>query len=215
MSTPIPLEDALAVLSRAAATETSAPDATDLHLRAARVLDVLSSRGIDVPAERLVPLLAGAAEDASQSLLDLLVGMVRESEGVAAAVIDRARAVMTVAARSVSAEAASAHAARKVLLDPAVEIGRYLPRSVALQNEFRREELVRAWAGMIGAPIEHKRKVETEDRSRRALERLDYRKIKADEERLTIERRVLAEHAEKVREKQRREAEALANAQRE
>ena len=50
----------------------------------------------------------------------------------------------------------------------------------------------------------------------RMLERLDYRRIRADEERLSIERKVLAEHAEAVREKQRREAEAaLASAQRE
>jgi len=226
MTAPFPIEEAVAVLARAAATEASTPssgtqgvrvlDATELHLRAARALDVLAARGIVVVAERLVPMLAGLDEDPAHSVLDLLIALLRESDRVAQAVADRARAMLEDAARNVSSEAAAAHAARRVLLDPALEIGRYLPRAVALQNEFRREELVRAWAAAIGAPVESKRKLEAADKSKRALERLDYRKIRADEERLAVERRVLSEHADRVRAKQQKDAaEALANAQRE
>ncbi|MGZ3454932.1 MAG: hypothetical protein ACXVEF_35345, partial [Polyangiales bacterium] len=112
-------------------------------------------------------------------------------------------------------EARSGHAARRVLVEPATEIARYLPREAVAQNDFRREELARAWMAAIGVAIESTGKEEPKERSERSLARLDYRKIKADEERLAIERRVLAEHAEAVREKQRKEAEALASAQRE
>jgi len=217
MTTAFPLDEAIAILTRASASDASTTvDPNELHLRAARAIDALASAGIDVPAERFVPLLAGLGEDPSQSVLDLFVALLRESDRVARSVGERAREFAGEAARSVAPDAAIAHAARRVLLDPALELGRYLSRSIALSNEFRREELARAWASAIGVPIETKGKLEATDKSKRALERLDYRKIKADEERLGIERRVLAEHAEKVREKQRRaEAEALASAQRE
>jgi hypothetical protein len=215
---PFPLEDAVAVLARAAATDSSAggaADSTELHLRAASALDAFAAQGITVPAERFVPLLAGLCDDSSQSILELLITLLRESPAVAQAVADRARGIANEAAPSVGAEAAIGHAARRVLVDPALDLGRYLTRAVVLSNEFRREELARAWAAAIGVPIEAKGRVEPLEKSTRALERLDYRRILADEERLGIERRVLAEHAERVREKQRREAEALASAQRE
>lgn len=203
----IPVQEAVAVLSRVAA---SAPEATAdeaaLHLRVVRALDAFAARGLSIPPERVVPRIAGAFDDLS--LLDLMVALMLESEKTAAAVVARAGEL---AVSTLPADAAAAMAFRRVLIDPAQSIGRYLPRSVVMQNEFRREELVRAWAAAIGVSIEG----ESADKSARVLERLDYRRIRADEERLQIERRVLAEHAAAVREKQRLEAEALASAQRE
>jgi hypothetical protein len=211
----IPLEEAVAVLSRIAASDPGPSDAVGMHLRAARALDELAARGFPVPAERFVPALAGLSEDPSASVLDLLITLLEQSPETATAIVQRARELAETAT-TVDPEAARAAAARRVLLDPALEIGRYLSREVALSNEFRREELVRTWADRVGLPLRVRGKLEPEERSRRTLDRLDYRKIKADEDRLAIERRVLAEHAEKVREKQRqREAEALASAQRE
>jgi hypothetical protein len=209
---PIPLEEAVAVLSRVAASAAPAVDARATHLRAVRALDALAARGLAVPPERIVPLL----QDGSLALLDLFVSILLESQAASHAVMERARVFTSEVGGNVCEDAANAHGARRALVTPAERIGAYLPREIALQNDFRREELVRAWAAEIGAPLEVKGKREKSDKSARALEKLDYRKIRADEERLAIERKVLAEHAEKVRERQRqREAEALASAQRE
>lgn len=198
----IPIAEAVAVLARA-------PASVDPQVRVARTLDALAALGMPVPAERFV--LRAATSDVS--LLDLLVSVMAECAPAGNAVVERARALAT--ASGLPEEAAHAFAARRVLLDPATVIAAYLPREVALQNDFRREELVRAWAAQIGVPIESRGAVEPPEKSARALERLDYRRIRADEERLAIERKVLAEHAAAVREKQRLEAEALASAQRE
>ena len=211
----IPLEEAVAVLTRIAASDQATIDDRALHLRVVRALDLLSRRGLVVPAERFAPLVANERAPET-SLLDLFVELLTESEGTIVAVIARAQAHAAAAAPNVPSEAAAAHAARVVLIDPARTIGAYLPRAVALSNEFRREELVRAWAAAIGAPIRARDKLEKPERSKKALDKLDYRRIRADEERLAVERSVLAEQAEKVREKQRkRDAEALASAQRE
>ena len=213
--TPIPLDEATAVLARVAAIEPGVLEDDDLHLRAVRALEVLHARGLPIVAERFVPLVA-LEEDAANSLLDLFVTLLAESDRTAAAVAGRAQTVAGEVRSKVSPEAALAHAVRAVLIDPARRIGSYLPRSIALLNDFRREELVRAWASAIGAPVSVRDAVEPPKKSARALDKLDYRKIRADEERLSIERRVLAEHAERVRQRQRqRDAEALASAQRE
>lgn len=198
----IPIEEAVAIVARVAAEP-------DEQVRLARALDVLAARGFPVVAERFV--LRAATSDVS--LLDFFVALLAESERTAAAVIARAKAIAEES--GLPAEAAHGLAARRVLLEPASAIARHLPREVIVQNDFRREELVRTWAATLGIPVESRGKAEEPERSARTLERLDYRRIRADEERLAIERRVLAEHAEAVREKQRREAEALASAQRE
>ncbi len=203
----IPLPEAVAILTRVAASRPELPtDEAALHLRVVRALDAFAERGLPVAPERVVPRIAASHGDLS--LLDPMVAILLESERAAAAIVARARELSP---PELPAEASAALSFRRVVVDPAESIGRYLPRSVVMQNDFRREELVRAWAAAIGVSIEG----ETAEKSARALERLDYRRIRADEERLQIERSVLAEHAEAVREKQRREAEALASAQRE
>ncbi len=206
----------MAILRRIAAEEPSTPREPalrDAHLRATRLLDVLAERGLSVAPERLLPLLP--AVDTGDSVLELLVALIDGSEGFAGALSDAVTA-RAATAEGLSAEAALGHAVRSLLLVPAREIGAYLPRRVALTNEFRSEELVRAYAAFLEAPIEVAGAVEQADRSARVLDRLDYRRIREDEERLAVERTVLAEHAERVRELQRkREAEALASAQRE
>lgn len=213
-STPFPLDEALVTLGRVAASGALPKDPALPHVRVSRALDVLAGLGVVAPAERLVPHLASLTDD--ESLLDLLVTLLADAKGVAAAVRERARQLHRDALATVSIEAAAAYAARRVLVVPAREIGAYLPRSIAISNEFRREELARAWAASLGLPVSSKGKPEKPDRSARALEKLDYRRIRIDEERLAIERTVLAEHAAKVRAKQAaREAEAQASAQRE
>jgi len=203
--TAIPIEEAVAILSRVPAEVSSLEE----HVRIARALDVLAARGLPVVPERFV--VRAASSDVS--LLDFLIALLAESERTAQAVISRAR---TLAEQSgLPAEAANAHAARRILLDPGSAIARDLPREVVVQNDFRREELVRTWAARLEIPVESRGKPEEPERSARVLERLDYRRIRADEDRLAIERKVLAEHAAAVREKQRIEAEALASAQRE
>lgn len=214
----VPLEPCVAILRRVAAegpAEPGAPDPRDAHLRASRLLDALAARGLPVAPERLLPLLP--AVEAEDSVLGLLVELLDGCDAFAGALADavRARAAAT-RAEGLSDEAALGHALRSLLLVPAREIGAYLPRRVVLTNEFRSEELVRAFASFLDAPIEVQGAPEPPDRSARVLDRLDYRRIREDEERLEIERTVLAEHAERVRELQRkREAEALASAQRE
>ncbi len=216
MSLAIPIEEAVAVLARASTAQPSREgddDDATRHLQVVRALDAFAARGLSVAPERLVIRIA-AIEDPS-SLLDLMVAVITDAERSSEAIVERARAIASERTTLVE-EAAAAHAIRRVLLDPASAIARHLPREVVLANDFRREELVRSWAAYIGVPIESAGKVETTERSTRALSRLDYRKIREDEERLAIERRVLTEHAEAIREKQRREAEAaLASAQRE
>ncbi len=212
---PLPIEEGIAVLGRVAAQPTPVFDESALHLRVVRALDAFATRGLPLAPERIVPRIAGSFGDPAQSVLDLMVAVLIESERSASAIVGRAREWAD-ATGALPEEAARAYAVRRVLLDPAEAIGKYLPREVVLQNDFRREELLRAWGAAIGVPIESGGKLEPAERSERALARLDYRRIRADEERLAIERRVLAEHAEAVREKQRREAEAaLASAQRE
>lgn len=205
--TAIPIEEAVAILSRAPAELAPA----EQHVCLARALDVLAARGLPVAPERFVVRAASC----DISLLDLLVTLLAESDRTAAAVLAQARALARVIESGLPPEAAHAHAARRVLLDTGSTIARHLPREVVVQNDFRREELVRTWAALLSVPIESRGKVEEPARSARVLERLDYRRIRADEERLGIERKVLAEHAAAVREKQRKEAEALASAQRE
>lgn len=203
----IPLPETVAILARVAASSPAAPtDEASLHLRVVRALDVFAACGLPVAPERAVPRLAASFDDSS--LVDLMVTLLSESERTAATIVERARALCE---PSLPVEASAAVAFRRVLIDPALTLGRYLTRDVVMQNDFRREELVRAWAAAIGVAIDG----ETPEKSARALERLDYRRIRADEERLQIERKVLAEHAAAVREKQRLEAEALASAQRE
>lgn len=206
----IPLEECVAILARvAASTPVAASDEASLQLRVVRALDVFAAHGLPVAPERVVPRIAASFADAS--LLELMVAVMVESERAAAAVVSRARALHS----DLSGEAAAATGFRRVLTDPAEVLGRYLPRDVVMQNEFRREELIRAWASAISVPLEVRSKEEPAEKSARVLERLDYRRIRADEERLSIERSVLGAHAEAIREKQRREAEALASAQRE
>lgn len=221
----IPLEPCAAILAQRAAERPavgpdgspspSAPTPREAHLLTARLLDTLAARGVGVAPERLLPLLPATAGEGS--VLDLLVALLAGVDAFAEAVREAVE-LRAAAARDggLSDEAAIGHAVRAALLVPAREISAYLPRAVVLTNEFRSEELVRAYAAAIGAPLEVRGALEPEERSARALERLDYRRIRDDEERLAIERSVLAEHAERVRELQRRrEAEALASAQRE
>ena len=216
MPRAIPLEPCVAILRRVAAeepTEPMAPDLRDAHLRASRLLDVLGARGLPVAPERLLPLLPAA--EAGDSVLGLLIELLDGCDAFAGALADAVRA-RAAAADGLSEEAALGHALRSLLLVPAREIGAYLPRRVVLTNEFRSEELVRAFASFLDAPLEVQGAPEQPERSARVLDRLDYRRIREDEERLEVERTVLAEHAERVRELQRkREAEALASAQRE
>lgn len=213
MSAAFPIEEAVAALARAAAASPTAPEGDAArHLTIARALDTLAAHGLSITPERFV--VHAAVVDHASSSLDLLVAVLAESERCATAVIDRAKE-LAAAAHGLSTEAALAHAARAVLIEPATAIARYLPRDVVTLNDFRREELARAWMAAIEVPIECQGKLEAKERSARTLARLDYRKIRADEERLAIERKVLAEHAEAVREKQRIELEALASAQRE
>lgn len=220
----IPLEPCAAILAQRAAERPAAgPEgpspggstAREGHLLTARLLDTLAARGVAVAPERLLPLLpVTGGED---SVLELLVALLADADAFAEAVREAVE-LRAAAARDagLSDEAALGHAVRTALLVPAREISAYLPRAVVLSNEFRSEELVRAYAAAIDAPLEVRGAREPEERSARALERLDYRRIRDDEERLAIERSVLAEHAERVRELQRRrEAEALASAQRE
>jgi hypothetical protein len=216
MKAMVPIEEAVAILGRVAASQIAAEtDESALHLRVTRALDAFAARGLPLPPERIVPRIAGSFEDPAQSVLDLLVTVIVDSDRCASAVVTRAREWIA-STTGLPEEAARAHAIRRVLLDPADAIGRYLPRDAVMQNDFRREELIRAWAAAIGVPIEAGGKPEAAEKSERALARLDYRRIRDDEERLAIERRVLAEHTEAVREKQRRDAEAaLASAQRE
>lgn len=216
MPRAIPLEPCVAILRRVAAEQPAEPAARDpreSHLRASRLLDVLAARGLSVAPERLLPLLPAA--EVGDSVLGLLVELLDGCEAFAGALADAVRA-RAATADGLSEEAALGHALRSLLLVPAREIGAYLPRRVVLTNEFRSEELVRAFASFLDAPIEVHGATEQADRSARVLDRLDYRRIREDEERLEVERTVLAEHAERVRELQRkREAEALASAQRE
>jgi len=214
MSAMIPIEEGVAILARVAASQPAAAgDESALHLRVVRALDAFAARGFPVPAERVVPRVAASFDD--PGLLDLMTALVVQSDRIGGAIVAHAQKVME-SATGMPEEAARAFALRRVLLDPAQAIGSYLPREVVLSNDFRREELVRAWAAALGVPIESGGKSEPREKSERVLARLDYRRIRADEEKLAIERRVLAEHAEAVREKQRREAEAaLASAQRE
>ena len=210
----IPVEETVAILARVAASSPTAPsDEASLHLRIVRALDVFAARGLTVAPERVVPRIAASFDDTS--LLDLMVSVIVESERAGEAIVLRARELAPLSDPGLPDEAGAALGFRRVLLDPAQTIGRYLPRDVVMQNDFRREELIRAWAAAIGLPLEVANKPEPREKSARMLERLDYRRIRADEERLSIEHRVLAEHAEAVREKQRRDAEALASAQRE
>lgn len=204
----IPLEESVAILARV--TTLGVEDETSRHLRVVRALDAFAARGLAIAAERVVPRVAASFDDTS--LIDLMVNVLIESDRAAEAIVARAREL---ADPSLSSEAAAAIGFRRVLIDPAQSIGKYLPREVVMQNDFRREELIRGWAAAIGVGIEQGGRPEATEKSRRVLERLDYRRIRDDEERLQIERRVLAEHAEAVREKQRKEAEALASAQRE
>lgn len=210
---PVVVEEAVAALARVIAADPPS-DPAALHLRVVRALDAFAARGLAIAPERIVPRLAASEADPSRSVLDLLVAILLDTERSAAAIVARTKAIAA-SIDGLSEEAAVAHAVRRVLIDPAGAIARHLPRDVVVQNDFRREELVRTWASAIGVPVESGGKLEDEARSARALARLDYRKIREDEERLAIERRVLAEHAAAVREKQRREAEALASAQRE
>ncbi len=211
---PFPLDEALATLARVAATKPAPRDAVERQVLVSRTRDTLADLGIVVVEARIVPHLASLLGD--EGLLDLLVTLLGDARGIAAAVRERARTIHREAIASVSIEAALAHAARRIVVTPARDIGSYLPRSIALSNEFRREELARAYADALGLPISAKGKVETPERSLRALSKLDYRRIRIDEERLAIERSVLAEHAAKVRAKEAaREAEAQASAQRE
>jgi hypothetical protein len=208
-----PIEEAIAALGRAVAAAGPTTE-NDLHLRVARALDVFAAHGIAVAPERIVLHIA-ASDDPARSSLDLMIAVLTESERCAAAVMDKAKE-LAAAAGDLPEEARTGHAARRVLIEPAAIIARHLPREAVALNDFRREELARTWMSLIEVPVESAGKQEAPERSERALARLDYRKIKGDEERLAIERKVLAEHAEAVREKQRREAaEALASAQRE
>ena len=212
----IPLEECVAILSRIAATGSVAVDDVALHLRATGLLDALAAKGIAVQPERILPLMVTTTVDSEASILDLIVTLVEQSAGFAQALEEAIRARVATLAPDGDAGAAMAHAVRALLLVPAREIGAGLPRPVALANDFRREELVRAFAARIGAPIVARGAAEAREASARVLERLDYRRIREDEVRVAVERRVLAEHAERVRELQRqREAEALASAQRE
>jgi hypothetical protein len=208
-----PIEEAVAALGRAVAAGGATTEA-ELHLRVARALDVFAAHGLPVAPERVVLHIA-ASDDPARSSLDLMVSVLTDSERCATAVMEKAKEIAS-AAGDLSEEARTGHAARRVLVEPAAILARHLPREAVALNDFRREELARTWMSLIDVPIESSGKPEAPERSERALARLDYRKIKADEERLAIERKVLAEHAEAVREKQRREAaEALASAQRE
>ncbi len=218
MQRGIPVDECVAILARIAATGSVAVDEVALHLRAARLVDVLAARGLAVAPERILPSLLTTTPDAAASVLDLILALVEECAGFAQALEEalRARATALASASEGPKDAALAHAVRALLLVTAREIGSGLPREVALANDFRREELVRAFASKIGASVIARGKEEPAEQSARILERLDYRRIREDEERLAVERRVLAEHAERVRELQRkREAEALASAQRE
>ncbi|MGZ5966609.1 MAG: hypothetical protein ACXWP4_03000, partial [Polyangiales bacterium] len=173
-----PIEEAVAVLARAAAAAPGGPaDDTELHLRVARALDVFAANGLAVAPERILPRIA-ASDDPSRSSLDLMVAVLTESQRCAAAVIARAKEIAA-AASDLPEEARSGHAARRVLVEPATEIARYLPREAVAQNDFRREELARAWMAAIGVAIESTGKEEPKERSERSLARLDYRKIKA------------------------------------
>jgi len=205
---PIDVADAVSVLARIVEAEGPDDYAVHAHLVAARASDALVDLGCPVEAERLVPAL-GSLADAELEVIGLMVGLVEGCESVGEALRER---LSGAGADPVQDELT----VREVLIGPARAFGGYLTADVLSLNDFRREELVRGWAAKLGAPIRKGKHVEKPGKAARQLERLDYRRIQADEERFRIEQEVLAEHARKVRELQeRRERAAMAAASRE
>ena len=210
----IPLEEAIEILSQPARAPSDDEPSRHRQILFSKVMDLLRDLGLEPAAEVVVPALM-TLSPAGVGLLDLILALIDECDGVREAV-EEFLTTLDSPDQPTTGAARTAAAAQRILIHPTQMLGAYLPTRVVELNDFRREELVRSWAGALGIPIASKGEVESAERSTRILQRLDYRKILIDEERFKVEQTVVSEQAAKVRALQeRRRAAAMAAASRE
>lgn len=77
-----------------------------------------------------------------------------------------------------------------VFVAPAAALGPRLPPAVVIAQPIRQEELLRRWANHHGAGVRRDGRAEPAEHRRRVLDRLDYRRIRAEEERLDAQRTI-------------------------
>lgn len=209
----LPLTEAVDILGQMDADFPGDEPDRALQVIVARSLDLLRDLGLEPDPGVVVPIL-GSLPTAALGLLDLLLAATEGSESIRAALEDAVQAQLTQLEGS-PPRAQLGTVLERTLVGPVSATARYLPRDVVALNDFRREELLRTWAAQAGMPILGDRGEETAERSARELARLDYRRILADEERFRVERTVVAEHSEKIRQLQAARQRALAASNRE
>lgn len=165
------LDDACAALALAAAR----PEAT-IRYTIARHADLWRHRLNHplTPLDAVLPI--GALSQDAITLLALLV--------------ETAHHVATLQAIAVTI--AAQHTPTAAFIAPAAALAPRLLAAVVRQNAIRQQELLRRFADHHGADIRADGRDEPRDLTRRVLDRLDYRQIRAEEQRLD-EQRTIAE----------------------
>lgn len=158
------LDAARAALARAR----PAPDARRVVARHADLWRHPLGRPLD-PLDAVLPI--GALSADALTLCGLLVEVAHEVESM----------------RAIAAERADPLAA---FVAPAAALARRLPPAVVTAQPIRQEELLRRWAEHHGAGVVSDGRAESPDHRRRVLDRLDYRRIRAEEERLDAQRTI-------------------------
>lgn len=164
-SPPLDLDAARAALALVAARP-PAPDRLLLAWHADLYRDLHPEVEPD-PLDLILPF--GALSPEARALLGLLVATAREVPSMRAAAGGRGPAAF---------------------VDAAAALAERLPPAVVRAHPLRQEELLRRWAAQIDAPLRVADAPEPPDRATRVLERLDYARIRAEEQRLEDERAV-------------------------
>lgn len=172
------LDDACAALALAAARP--APTARLVVARHADLWRHVLRQPLD-PLDAVLPI--GALSTDAQHLLALLVECAHR-----------------VATMQVIAVTAAAHRGpRAVFVDVAARLAPRLPPAVVRETAIRQQELLRRWADAHGAGVRHEGRDEPDDLRRRVLDRLDYHRIRAEEQRLDEQRTIAEAHREAMR----------------